>query len=82
MAEIVKREPPKIEMLGGYLDPDYEAFRGIALEDIAAKRHARGCECVLTEHPYTRDIHRPNACPAIAAAALKGEAYSVEVSDD
>jgi hypothetical protein len=49
-----------------------------ALRDMAAGKHAVGCECVLTEHPYTRDVHRPNDCSTIRARALAFEDYEIE----
>jgi hypothetical protein len=48
-----------------------------ALRDMAAGKHAVGCECVLTEHPYTRDVHRPNDCSTIRARALAFEDYEI-----
>lgn len=53
-------------------------WREQCLTDLDAGVHAVGCGCVYTEHPYTRDVHHPNACLHIARCALEFKDYEVE----
>lgn len=46
------------------------------LEDIAAGKHAVGCECLMV---YNCAVPQPdNGCITIARAALAGEPYTIE----
>ena len=49
-----------------------------ALRDIAAGRHAVGCECLREFSEEKSRWTADNGCLTIARAALAGEPYSVE----